>query len=108
MDIKDIPDRIGDALHSATSPDISTIMADLATLRHDVAVLATNSAKAATRSASDAGDDMRAEATRLYDGVTDASKTSARAVTAQVEAHPVVTLLLMFSLGYIASRLVAR
>lgn len=108
MDVKATAARAETALNAATAPDFASIMADLASLRQDVGVLANHLAQSATSSASAAGDEMRAGATRLYDGMSEASKTSAKAVTAQMDAHPAMSLLLAFLLGFLGSRFLSR
>ncbi|PKP70157.1 MAG: hypothetical protein CVT82_07895 [Alphaproteobacteria bacterium HGW-Alphaproteobacteria-4] len=90
------------------STEFKAMMADLAALRADVAQLAGH-VKASTVSAAEtAAGQVSAEATRLMGTVSDASKTSVKAVERQIDAHPLVSLMLAFSLGFVGSRLLAK
>ena len=71
----------------------------------DVAAHMTNGS---LRAATTAANDMTAEATRLYDGAAAAGKSSAKAVEAQIDAHPLMSLILAFTLGFVGSRLLPR
>ena len=88
--------------------EYQAVLADLAALRADIAALATHMTNGSMRAATTAANDMTAEATRLYDGAAAAGKSSAKAVEAQIEAHPLMSLILAFSLGFVGSRLLPR
>jgi ElaB/YqjD/DUF883 family membrane-anchored ribosome-binding protein len=89
-------------------PEFKAMMADLSALRADVALLAGH-VKASTVSAAEAAaGQVSAEATKLMGSVANAGKSSAKAVERQIDAHPLVSLLLAFSLGFIGSRLIAK
>lgn len=91
-----------------SSAEVKAMMADLAALRADVAHLAgrlkTNSISAAENAATQIGD----EAARLMDSVSTARKTSVHAVEQQIDAHPLISLLLAFSVGFVGSRLLTK
>ena len=90
------------------SAEFKAMMADLASLRADVAQLAGH-VKAGTLSAAEtAAERVSAEASRLTGAVTDASKASAKAVEHQIDAHPIVSLMLAFCLGFVGSRLLVK
>ena len=90
------------------SADFKAMMADLATLRADVAQLAVHVKSSTVNAAGNAAEQVSAEATRLVGTVTDASKASAKAVERQIDLHPVASLMLAFSLGFVGSRLLAK
>lgn len=91
-----------------TSAEFKALMADLATLRTDVAHLAGSMKTSAVSAASTAASQLNGEATRLMGSVSEAGKSSVNAVERQVEAHPLVSLMLAFSLGFVGSRLLAK
>ena len=88
--------------------EYQAVLADLAALRADIAALAAHMTNGSMRAATTAANDMTAEAARLYDGAAAAGKSSAKAVEAQIEAHPLMSLILAFSLGFVGSRLLPR
>jgi ElaB/YqjD/DUF883 family membrane-anchored ribosome-binding protein len=94
------------------SPDASAefkaMMAEFATLRGEVAVLAGRMKSTAVHAAENAAGQISGEATRLMGSVSDAGKSSVNAVERQVEAHPLASLMVAFSLGFIGSRLLAK
>lgn len=103
MDLKNTTAAVANS-----NPDLTAIMADLAALRADLAKLAIG-AKASTLTAAEAGAlQMRAEAGRMYDGLSDAGKKSVTAVEQKIDDHPIMSLMLAFALGAIGSRLLAR
>jgi ElaB/YqjD/DUF883 family membrane-anchored ribosome-binding protein len=91
-----------------TSEEIKGLIADLAALRADVSHLASHLKSSAVNAAEVAAGQASAEATRLMDKVSDASKTSIGAVERQIDAHPLASLMLAFSLGFVGSRLLAK
>lgn len=93
---------------SENGRDYTAIAADLASLRADVAGLANHMAAATRSAASKTQSNVTAEAARMIDAATDAGKTTARTVEAQVDAHPVISLLLAFVIGFLGSRLLPR
>ena len=88
--------------------EYQAVLADLASLRADISALAAHVTNGSMRAATTAANDMTAEAARLYDGAAAAGKSSAKAVEAQIEAHPLMSLILAFSLGFVGSRLLPR
>ncbi len=90
------------------SADIKALMADFAALRADVARLTSSLKTDAVRAAESAATQVNTEATRLMGSATDAGKSSVAAVERQVDAHPLVSLMLAFSLGFVGSRLLTK
>ena len=88
--------------------DYNAILADLASLRADVAGLANHMAGATRAATANAQSSMTAEATRMMDAATQAGKSTAKTVEAQIDAHPALSLLMAFALGFVGSRLLPR
>lgn len=101
-----------DMKHPATavesSSEFKAMMADLAALRADVAQLAGHVKSSTVNAAEVAAGQVSAEATRLMGTVSDVSKSSVKAVERQIDAHPLVSLMLAFSLGFVGSRLLTK
>lgn len=91
-----------------TSAEFKALMAEFATLRTDVALLAGRMKSTAVHAAENAAGQIGGEATRLMGSVSDAGKSSVNAVERQVEAHPLVSLMVAFSLGFVGSRLLSK
>ena len=97
------------------SPDIQAIVNDIAALKADIAALATHikasaaaAASAATSAAGKEGERLGHEAQRLYGRVAAESERSVRAVGKQIEEQPVASLLTVFVIGFLASRLFSK
>src|ERR1041385_4052446 len=96
----------------AAAPGIDQVKDELAALQRDFAALveglkttAVDGAGAAVRASADrVGDGARL----LYDRLSAQGERSAKAVGRQIEAQPVLSLLLAFGVGFCASRLLAR
>ncbi len=91
-----------------SSAEFKAMMADLAALRADVAKLAGYVKSSSVSAAESAAEQVSAEATRLMGTVTDASKSSLKAVERQIDLHPMASLMLAFGLGFVGSRLLAK
>jgi ElaB/YqjD/DUF883 family membrane-anchored ribosome-binding protein len=100
------------------SPDLDTptnfdaIVDDLAALRRDFATLMSQMKSGAYKSASDAAENTLGQlgdrANRLYDSVAAQGDRSVKAIGRRVEEQPVMSLLVAFGVGFIASRLLIR
>lgn len=90
------------------SAEFKAMMAEFATLRADVALLAARVKSTAVHAAENATDQISDEAMRVMGSVSDAGKSSVNAVERQVEAHPLASLMVAFSLGFVGSRLLAK
>jgi hypothetical protein len=95
-----------------TSADFGAIADDLVTLRRDFAALmvqikpgASNGANGTVKKTLDQLGDT---ANHLYDNLATQGGRSAKAISRQVEEQPVISLLIAFSVGFIASRLLIR
>ena len=93
-------------------PDLETITGDIASLKHDLAQLvrhlkigATEGTRAAARSAVE---QIGGEAARAYESLAAQGERSVKAIGRQVEAQPVISLLLAFTVGFLGSRMLSR
>jgi ElaB/YqjD/DUF883 family membrane-anchored ribosome-binding protein len=100
---------------SATTPDLEKILNDFASLKRDFADLIDHVKSGATNGAGDAGDAVRSSVVRLgeqtrsaYDALAAQGELSAKAIGRQVEERPIVSLLIAFGVGLVASRLLSR
>ena len=92
--------------------DFDAIIRDVAALRRDFADLMSQMKSGALKGANGAAEDIMGElsdkANHLYDRVTAQGERTVKAVGRQVEERPVVSLLIAFGVGFIASRLLTR
>ena len=95
-----------------TSLDFDAVVEDLAALRRDVAALMSQMKSGALKGANGAAETLIGElcerASRLYEKVAAQGERSVKSVGHQIEERPVVSLLLAFAAGFIASRLLNR
>ena len=95
-----------------TGVDFDAIIRDVAALRQDFADLMSQMKSGVLKGASGAAENILGQlgdrANRLYDGVTAQGERSVKAVSRQVEERPMVSLLVAFGVGFIASRLLSR
>ena len=95
-----------------TGVDFDAIVRDIAALRQDFADLMSQMKSGALKGANGAAEDIMGElsdkANHLYDRVTAQGERTVKAVGRQVEERPVVSLLIAFGVGFIASRLLTR
>jgi hypothetical protein len=80
----------------------------LATLRADLSRLTSHLADGAAGAAGTAKSTLSAEAQHLSDVAAAAGKSTATSIEAQIDAHPVISLMIAFALGLVGSRLLAR
>ncbi len=97
----------------AASPELSAIKADLAALRQDMATLASHLRDSAMKAGTQAAAGVRSRAESFeddahaaYDDMAARGERSARSLLDLVEQQPVMTLLVVFSLGFLGSRLI--
>lgn len=98
-----------------TSPDLARISDDLAVLKRDFAELIGHVRGGAMKGAGEAADALLGSAgamgdkTRaVYDDLAAQAACSAKAIGGQVEQRPLISLLLAFGVGVLASRLLPR
>jgi len=95
-----------------TGFDFDAIVRDIAALRQDFADLMNQMKSGALKGANGVAEnvlgDLSDKANHLYDSVTAQGERSVKAVSRQVEERPMVSLLVAFGVGFIASRLLSR
>jgi len=89
-------------------PDLASLQSDLAALKRDMASLIEHLSTGAGKTAHDAAGQIDDSARKLYRNVAENGDRSLRAIEAQVEAQPLVALLIAIGLGYLGGRLLAR
>jgi hypothetical protein len=96
---------------AGSNPELDAIVSDLAALRRDFAKL-TDHLKSGgikgAKAARDAADHLGEEAERLYENLAEQGERSMKALGRQVEEQPIMSLLLAFGLGFVASRFLSR
>lgn len=99
-------------LDAETPVDFAAVVEDLAALRRDFSALMSQMKSGAYDGASDAAEKVLGQlgdkANHLYDSVAAQGERSAKAIGRQIEEQPVMTLLIAFGVGLIASRLLSR
>jgi ElaB/YqjD/DUF883 family membrane-anchored ribosome-binding protein len=95
-----------------TTLGFDAIVSDLAALRQDFADLMSQMKSGALKGANGVAENILGElgdrASHLYDSVTARGERSIKTISRQVEARPVMSLLIAFGVGFIASRLLSR
>jgi len=95
-----------------TEVDFDAIVKNIAALRQDFADLMSQMKSGALKGANDTAENVLSQlgdrASHLYDNVTAQGERSVKAVSRQVEERPVMSLLIAFGVGFIASRLLSR
>ena len=95
----------------AAGSEMQAIMNDIAALRSDLATLASRMSTGAIDATADATrnavDQIAGEASRVYGSVSAQAERSAKAIGKHVEEQPVMSLLVVFALGFIGSRLMS-
>ncbi len=95
-----------------TPAEFDAIVDDLAALRRDFAALMSQMKSGALKGANDAAENTLGQlgdrANHLYDSVAAQGGRLAKAIGLQVEERPVMSLLIAFGVGLIASRLLSR
>jgi ElaB/YqjD/DUF883 family membrane-anchored ribosome-binding protein len=95
-----------------TTGDLDAIVRDLAALRQEFSDLMSQMKSGAFKGANDAAENILGQlgdrAGHLYDSVAAQGKRSVEAVGRHAEERPVMSLLIAFGIGFVASRLLAR
>lgn len=94
------------------APDFDNVKEDVLALTRDLAALADKMKTVAVDGSSEAVresvEQLSNKARMLYETLGAQGERSAKAVSRQIEAHPVVSLLVAFGVGFFASRLLSR
>lgn len=97
---------------STAAPDFDQAKEDFAALTRDLAALIEKMKVIAVDSSSEAVcstvEELRTEAQALFEKVAAKGQRSSKAVGRQIEARPVLSLLVVFAVGFCASRLLSR
>ena len=92
--------------------DFDTIASDLAALRRDLAGLMSQMKSGAIKDANDTAENVLGQigdrAHHLYESATAQGERYVKAISREVEERPVMSLLIAFGLGFVASRLLTR
>lgn len=91
-----------------TEADLAALKADIASLREDMAKLLSHTAAGMKRDASGAASALDDSVRELYREAAAKGEQSARAVGAQLEERPLLTLLIVAGVSYLAGRLLSR
>ena len=95
-----------------TGVDFDAIIRDVAALRQDFADLMSQMKSGAFKGANEAAENILGQlgdkANHLYDNVSAQGQRSVKAIGRQVEERPIVSLLIAFGVGFVASRLLSR
>jgi ElaB/YqjD/DUF883 family membrane-anchored ribosome-binding protein len=95
-----------------TGVDFDAIIRDVAALRQDFADLMSQMKSGAFKGANEAAENILGQlgdkANHLYDNVSAQGQRSVKAIGRQVEERPIVSLLIAFGIGFVASRLLSR
>ena len=94
-----------------TGVDFDAIIRDVAALRQDFADLMSQMKSGALKGANDAAESILGQlgdkANHLYDNVSAQGQRSVKAIGRHVEERPIVSLLIAFGVGFVASRLLS-
>jgi ElaB/YqjD/DUF883 family membrane-anchored ribosome-binding protein len=90
----------------------NAIVDDIATLRRDFTALIGQMKSSPLKSANDVAEHTVSElsdrVSHLYDSVATQGQRSAKAIGKQVEEQPMMSVLIAFGIGFLASRLLSR
>jgi len=105
--------RTAKSKRKAPAPvDLDTLIDDLAALRTDFATIIGQIKSGAVDQASERAEQLLGQlsdrANELYETVSEQGAQSVDAVSKQVRARPITSLLVAFGLGFIAGRMVLR
>ena len=89
-------------------PDLAALHDDLAALKRDVAGLIEHLKAGAANGAQNAADHLDESARRLYRNVAAEGERSVKALERQIEAQPLVALLIALGVGYVGGRVISR
>lgn len=93
---------------ATVAPDIDQVKEDILALTRDLAALVDKMKTVAADGSGEAVDALGDQVRVLYEKVAAKGGQSAKAVGRQVEAQPILSLLVAFGVGFCASRLLFR
>jgi hypothetical protein len=96
------------ARDDTAAPNLDKIVDDIAALRRDISALTGHLKSSAVTGASEAIDEIGGKAKRIYGNLADQGERSAKALGEQVKEQPLLSLLVAFLVGIVASRFLAR
>jgi ElaB/YqjD/DUF883 family membrane-anchored ribosome-binding protein len=112
MEIEDMTNSTKAHSSDEVGFDVEALAKDFAAMKHDIAAIAARFASSAGNGASDlvhdTADDLSERATNLYKNVSAQGKRAVGVVSHQVEERPLVSLLVAFAVGFVASKLLSR
>jgi ElaB/YqjD/DUF883 family membrane-anchored ribosome-binding protein len=88
--------------------DISVLVDDIQSLKKDFAKLVNHVQRDAKNAAGQMADTLSDGAQGLYTTVADQGKRSAKALSAQVEEQPLLSIAIAFGIGFLGGRFLAR
>jgi ElaB/YqjD/DUF883 family membrane-anchored ribosome-binding protein len=93
-------------------PDFESLSKEFAAMKRDIAALAANlksgNGHGVADSVHEAASDLSDRAAQLYENLATQGKRSVKAVSHQVEEQPLLSLLVAFGVGFVASKLLSR
>ena len=93
---------------TVTAPALDAITNDLAALKRDFAALLADLRAAPTANMTAAAEQLTNKAANLCGDASAQAEKGVKLVAQEIEARPLTSLLLAFSVGFIASRLLSR
>ena len=96
------------ATSNNSDTDLSALRDDITALKRDVTGLVEHLTAGATNSVQSAAEQVDDGAHRLYRTVAAEGERSAKVIGREIEAHPLLTLLIALGLGYIGGRTLPR
>ena len=102
------PDVETPADFHAVAEDLAALKRDFAALMNQMSQLKSTAAKGASDAAESTLGEISDRVDHLYDSVVAQGERSVKAIGRQVEERPVMSLLIAFGVGFIASRLLSR
>lgn len=88
--------------------DLAELQKDISSLKHDLASLVEHVKRTVNQAGRGAAGQLGDEAERIYRTVAEKGRRRADKLSHKVEEQPIVSVLLAFGLGIIASRLLRR
>jgi hypothetical protein len=96
------------SVSSKSEPGIAELQEDMAALKRDLSSLIEHLKLGATAGAQSAAGQIDDGAHRAYRSIATEAERAAKMVCRQVEAQPLVALLIALGLGYVGGRLLSR
>lgn len=97
-------------MSSTDSPNVTlaSLQDDVAALRRDLGSLLNHIKTGGAASAQAAAEQIEDGAANLFQGASDEGRKAAGAIIRQVEAQPVLALLVVLGVGFVGGRLLSR